>query len=87
MVASVEGKERQKEGVMTRDEHIEWAKQRALEYIERGEIKEGITSMSSDLTKHPETEKHPGIDLGVMLMVTGKFHQLGEAKRFIEGFR
>ncbi len=41
----------------TREEHLAWCKQRALEYIDRGQINEGLTSMMSDMSKHPRTGK------------------------------
>lgn len=39
---------------MTRDEHIAWAKARALEYLP-AHPDLAIASITSDLTKHPET--------------------------------
>lgn len=70
----------------TRAEHLDQCKQRALEYVERHEIQEGLTSMFSDLTKHPETDGHAGIDLGVNLMAIGSLTTQEDARRFIEGF-
>lgn len=45
---------------MNREEHLQWAKDRALEYVEAGELQNAIASMISDLQKHPELEDHPG---------------------------
>ena len=45
---------------MTRDEHLEWAKKRALAYLDAGDALQGITSMLSDLTKHEELKDHIG---------------------------
>ena len=42
----------------TRDEHLAWCKQRALEYADRGDTTNAVASMMSDLGKHPETENH-----------------------------
>ena len=70
---------------MTRAEHLEWAKQRALEYLPHNPTG-AWTSMFSDLDKHPELKDHPGIRIGVMLMMIGKHHDMREARRFIEGF-
>ena len=36
---------------MNRDEHLAWAKRRALEYLAAGELMEAFTSMASDLNK------------------------------------
>lgn len=71
---------------MTREEHLAWCKERALEYLDRGEIKEAVTSMLSDLGKHEETraigEKMSA--LGLLYVVNHDF--LG-ARQFIRGFR
>ena len=40
---------------MTRAEHLEWAKGRALAYLERGEPDNALASILSDLSKHEET--------------------------------
>lgn len=71
---------------MTREEHLQWCKQRALQYVDRGDAMNGLTSMFSDLDKHPETKDHKGTQIGVMLMMTGALSTPAEARRFIEGF-
>lgn len=67
----------------TRQEHLEWAKQRALAYVAqarkeaasyngigvRKELSEAFASMASDLRKHPELENHSGLELGIMLIM------------------
>ncbi len=40
---------------MTKQEHLDWAKARAQEYLDAGEAFGAINSLLSDLTKHPET--------------------------------
>lgn len=40
---------------MSGPEHLAWAKQRAIEFLDRGDIKNALTSLASDLTKSPET--------------------------------
>lgn len=71
---------------MTRTEHMEWCKKRALEYVDRGDLTNAFASMSSDLTKHPETEKHAGIELGMGLMMIGDLDTQEKMRKFIEGF-
>jgi hypothetical protein len=71
---------------MTRDEHMAWCKKRAHEYLDRGDVPNAVTSMASDLGKHPDTAGHPGIDLGMMLMMTGNLAHPTDARRFIDGF-
>ena len=36
---------------MTRSEHLDWCKKRALELLDAGERQQTVTSMLSDLTK------------------------------------
>ncbi len=71
---------------MTRAEHLAWCKQRALEYVDQGDIANAVASMSSDLNKHPETEGHIGITLGMMMLMSGNLSNPIEARRFIDGF-
>jgi hypothetical protein len=72
---------------MTRAEHVEWAKTRALEYVDNGDIVEAYASMVSDLRNHPETENHPAIELGMMLMMANQLSTAAEMRKFIEGFQ
>jgi hypothetical protein len=70
----------------TRQEHLAWAKQRALDDLERGDLKNAYTSMVSDLEKHPETAGHSGILLGTMMLMGGHLKTPDEMRTFIEGF-
>lgn len=70
----------------TRQEHMDWCKNRALEYLERGDQKNAWGSMVSDLGKHPETAGHPAIQLGMMLVMSGNMNSCEEVRKFIEGF-
>jgi hypothetical protein len=69
---------------MTRDEHLQWSKERALEYLDRGEVIEGMTSMMSDLSKHEELANHGGLRIAPMFY--GASHDYHAVKRWIEGF-
>jgi hypothetical protein len=73
---------------MTRDEHLEWAKKRALEYIDReGDSRQAFTSMLSDLDKHPELENHAGKRIGVgFILLDGWIDNRAEVRRWIVGF-
>ena len=71
---------------MNRAEHLQWAKDRALEYADMGDTTNAIASMTSDLSKHPDTAGHDGILLMTMLAMTGAFDRPGELRRYIEGF-
>ncbi len=71
---------------MNREEHLNWCKQRALEYLETGDTENALASMFSDLKKHPETQAHPAIELGIMLMFIQQLNTTEEVRKFIEGF-
>jgi len=71
---------------MTREEHLDWAKRRALEYVERDEYGEAFTSMVSDLNKHDELRGHPGVELGARLLMNGYLLSHEEMGQFIKGF-
>lgn len=68
----------------SRAEHLEWAKERALECVDRGEPGKAIKSLISDLMKHPDTKNHNAIlPLSVLSL---KFPlPIGEVRRAIEG--
>ena len=71
---------------MTRSEHLEWCKKRALEYVDRGDLNNAFTSIASDLRKHPETETHGGIILGMMMLMGDQLSTPEKMRKFIEGF-
>lgn len=70
----------------TRQEHVEWCKQRANQYIDAGDITNAYSSIASDLQGHPETANHVGIQLGMMEMMAGRLGTLDEMRKFIDGF-
>jgi hypothetical protein len=68
----------------TRAEHLSWCKERALEYVEAGDLINAVASMGSDLAKHPETKCDP-----YLMMIGALDAQAGDApavRRWIEGF-
>lgn len=72
---------------MNRSEHLRWCKNRAMEYVNRGEYAEGVTSMLSDLSKHPETRAaSEGVlaHLGMMELMKGPTRE--SIQRYVEGF-
>jgi hypothetical protein len=71
-----------KEMEQSREEHLKWCKQRAMEYVNAGDWQQGITSMLSDLGKHSETQS--SVQIGSMIMLTVR--DRASAKRFVEGF-
>ena len=71
--------------MMTRDEHLAWAKERALEYLDAGNLIGAFTSMSSDLSKHSELNAigFKLFSLGMLYVKQGDAQQL---RKWIEGF-
>ena len=70
----------------TRGEHLRWCKDRALVYVDAGRLNDAYASMASDMSKHPETDGHAAIPLGMMLMASGHLSSQQEMRKFIEGF-
>ena len=70
----------------TRSEHLEWCKQRARDYLARRDIANAVTSMLSDLSKHPETAKSSEGMLAALGIMTIQKGDLEGARRFIDGF-
>jgi len=72
---------------MNRAEHLNWCKQRAMEYIRAGDLRQAFTSMCSDVMKHPETEHHSATNqLGVMLLMGGHLDSAEEMTEWIQGY-
>ena len=58
---------------------------RALGYVDSGDLNNAVTSMMSDIGKHPETEGHLGAMLGMALIMGGTPNN-EEVRKWIEGF-
>lgn len=72
---------------MTRAEHLQWCKDRAFEILDNGGYPgEAYTSFVSDMRKHPETENHIALNMGVIMMLGGHCSTPDEMRKFIEGF-
>lgn len=71
----------------TRAEHLAWCKQRALEYVDRGDLQNALASMASDMSKHPETDTPT---VATLLSLEGVRCVVGNdaagMRRLIEGF-
>lgn len=70
----------------TRSDHLAWCKKRAMEYVNVGDNEQAFASMASDLSKHPETCGHGGMQLGMMLMMAGHLSTDRQMREFIQGF-
>lgn len=71
---------------MNRQEHLEWCKKRALEYVDKGDLTNAFASMLSDLRKHPETAGHPAMETGAQMMFENLLATPMEMREFINGF-
>lgn len=73
---------------MNRAEHLQWCKDRALEYADQGDTSNAMASLGSDLGKHPETASSVSVvkELMFPLAMMGEFEKPGELRKFIEGF-
>lgn len=69
--------------MMARDEHLAWCKERALQYLPRNPA-DAMTSMMSDLQKHPELKDHIG--LAIAPMFYGGHNDPEQVRRWIVGF-
>lgn len=65
-------------------EHLACCKERALEYLDDGDLVNAVASMSSDLTKHPEGGINPHLAMLGMMYV--RDHDAAGVRRWIEGF-
>lgn len=70
---------------VTREEHLAWCKERAFEYLEKGDLKNAWTSLVTDLSAHEGTAGHSAVFLGNTLLFAGKLSTQGEMREFIEG--
>jgi len=71
---------------MNRAEHLQWCKDRALEHINNGDINQGITSMMSNIRKHPETDSEAYASLCMMMLMGNQLSTKQAAVDFINGF-
>jgi len=71
---------------MTRLEHLAWAKERALEYVEHGDLKNAVTSMTSDLLKHEGFDYETTMFLATVGMMDAAKGDTGAVRHWVEGF-
>lgn len=65
---------------------MQWCKDRALEYADKGQIGNAWVSFVSDMKKHDETRDHVAIALGTAQFIGGMLNGPGQMRNFIEGF-
>ena len=68
-------------------EHMAWCKERALAYVDRGELDNAMASLASDFRKHPDTDHDAMKGLCVIAVLTHVANgDVAGTRRFIEGF-
>lgn len=70
----------------TRKEHLQWCKDRALEFVDAGDLQQAFASFLSDMKKHSETADHIGLEMMFRLKVVGALDTAEELRNHIEGF-
>lgn len=70
---------------MERREYLQWCKDRALEYVKNGDLKNAFASFQSDMSKHPETSSHMVLEMGTMLLIGGHLSTAREMTDWITG--
>ncbi len=72
---------------MTRAEHLQWCKDRAIEILDNsGDVAGAYASFGSDMNKHDDTRNHSAIELGIMMLFGGQLGDVEAMRKFINGF-
>ena len=71
---------------MNRQEHLQWAKDRAIEYVENEDNQQAFASFVSDMTKHDELSNHLALGMGMALLLGGHLDTPQQMKNWINGF-
>lgn len=71
----------------TVEEHLAWCKQRALEYLDRGDLPNAVMSMASDLKKHPKTARQNNRSIMALGMILAAHKDIAGLRQWIEGFQ
>lgn len=72
---------------MNRQEHLDWCKQRALEYLNRNEPMKAWTSFGSDMNKHDETRDHMDLFVGMEMLINGRLGTCEDVRKFIDAVK
>lgn len=73
---------------MTRAEHIQWCKNRALAKLDaNGNVEDAYLSMSTTLQTHEETAGHTAVPIGLLLLLSGQLSTPHTMRKFINGFK
>ena len=70
---------------MTRAQHLQWAKDRALAYVEAGELAEACASLLADLNKHSQIDPSAAQMVWGIEALTGGLNSADKVRHFING--
>ena len=71
---------------MDRKEHLQWCKDRAIEYVDDNDLPQALASFISDMSKHSGTATPLVAEMGMSLTLSGKLSTAHEMKEWINGF-
>ena len=69
-----------------RSDHLEFCKERAIEYVDNGDLTNAFSSFMSDMGKHPETSNHLALEMGMTLLLSGNLDTPKQMEDWIKGF-
>ncbi len=71
---------------MDREQHLQWAKDRAIEILRTMDNASAWTSFVSDMGKHEKLKDHKALDMGMMMLIGGMWQSESDCEKFILGF-
>lgn len=76
------------QNTITRQEHLDWCKKRALQYVDIGENQQAFASFTSDIGKHEETKdiRDTVVMLGMPLLMSGLLTTPQQMREHIQGY-
>ncbi|HCM53340.1 MAG TPA: hypothetical protein DIS59_00110, partial [Candidatus Magasanikbacteria bacterium] len=77
--------ERTPSSTVSREDHLRFCKERAIELAEAGKLDDAVMSFMSDMGKHPKTAEHPALELLFIRNAMGHLKIKGELIEFING--
>lgn len=67
----------------TRGEHLEWAKERAYEFCDKGQYGNAWISFKSDMSKHDELKNHIALAMGDKILVGAMKHAVSNPELMV----
>jgi hypothetical protein len=70
-------------GGSTREDYLRSCKERALEFVARGDVTGAFECLAADFQHHPATASHDALDFGMKLMMSGFLRDPDRMRAFI----